>query len=94
MVTLLISGDPLYHELIDTERTVLNLTGKNAETQKCHSKAEQRIWALLPGMKRLQGFAEEVLGRSEAEESCFCRTGHPLACGMSLHPKTLMWAEE
>lgn len=67
--------DPLYHEVIEAERTVLNHTGKNAETQKCHSQAEQRIRALLAGMKRLQGFSEEVLGRSEAGEHTFAEQG-------------------
>lgn len=49
--------------------------GRMLKLKKCHSHAEQGIWTLLPGMKRLQGFAEQVLGRSGAEEHAFAEQG-------------------
>lgn len=82
--------DYLYHELIDAERT-------SVHKDKCKNS---KIWApsgteelcVVTGCEKSPRFCRESFGLEWNRGACFCSIRHALVCGMSLHPKKLIWS--
>lgn len=79
--------DSLYHELTDAERTEVH---KEESANSKRGAPGGTGVACFRGVRRLQDFADKVLGKNEA--LCFCGTGLVLVCQGSQHPKNLIYS--